>query len=55
MPLIEVTVEEDASLEGVVPKYLKGPKATTRRVQWAISEVVDWKRSNEDGNGKDSG
>lgn len=40
MPLIEVTAEQDRALEGVAPSYLKGPKATTRRVQWAISEIV---------------
>lgn len=40
MPLVEVKTEDDARLEQIAPEYLRGPKATTRRVQWAIHEIV---------------
>lgn len=40
MSLIEVSPEDAGSLEKVAPSYLKGTKATTRRVSWAICELV---------------
>lgn len=39
MPMIDITPEEDARLEKIVPMFLRGDKCLTKRVKWAIDEI----------------
>ncbi len=40
MPMIDISSDEDARLEKIVPMFLRGDKCATKRVKWAIHEVL---------------
>lgn len=40
MPMIDISPDEDARLERIVPEFLRGDKCLTKRVKWAIHQAV---------------